>query len=211
MARFCPAFATPRTRGVLFDVGHGSGGFSFAVAEALVTGGLSPDVISSDLHQLSVLGPGFDLPTAMSKLLAVGMGLTDVIAAASSRAATAIGRQDRCGALACGRQADIAVLRQRPGELHLFDSYLEERRTADLLTCETTIVAGRALPAEAAELPAPWVQTSPAQRSLLLDRSATARAREPWAVQLQDGSDFVPMPIGGPPAFAQERHHGPSN
>ena len=122
-----PCVRDAQARGVLFDVGHGSGGFSFAVAEALVREGLIPDVISSDLHQLSVLGPGFDLPTAMSKLLAVGMQLTDVIAAATSRAAIAIGRQDRCGALACGRQADIAVLRQRTGELHLFDSYLDER------------------------------------------------------------------------------------
>ena len=196
-----------KARGVLFDVGHGSGGFSFAVAEALVREGLVPDVISSDLHQLSVLGPGFDLPTTMSKLLAVGMSLTEVIAAATSRAATAIGRQDRCGALVGGRQADIAVLRQRTGELNLFDSYLNERRTADLLTCEATILAGRVLPAEATDVPAPWIPVSPAQRSLLLDRTTTTATREPWAVRLQDKRDFVPMPITGPPPFAQEREN----
>ena len=78
--------------------------------------GCIPDVISSDLHQLSVLGPAFDLPTTMSKLLAVGMSLTDVIATVTSHAARAIGRGDRCGALICGRQADIAVLRQQSGE-----------------------------------------------------------------------------------------------
>jgi hypothetical protein len=133
------------------------------------------------------------------------MSLTDVIAAATSRAATAIGRQDRCGALACGRQADIAVLRQRTGELNLFDSYLNERRTADLLTCEAAILAGRVLPAEAADVPAPWIPVSPAQQSLVLDRGTTTLAREPWAVRLQAKSDFVPMPITGPPPFSQER------
>jgi dihydroorotase len=193
-----------QARGVLFDVGHGSGGFSFAVAEALVRDGLMPDVISSDLHQLSVLGPGFDLPTAMSKLLAVGMPLTDVIAAATSRAANAIGRQDRCGALAAGRQADIAVLRLRSGELGLFDSYLQERRTADLLTCEAAIVAGRILPAEEADMPARWIRTSAAQQSLILDQRTATPVREPWAVRLQQEADFVPMPITGPPAFARE-------
>jgi dihydroorotase len=192
-----------RARGVLFDVGHGSGAFSFAVAEALVREGLLPDVISSDLHQLSGLGPAFDLPTTMSKLLAVGMSLTDVIAAATSRAARAIGRDDRCGALICGRQADIAVLRQQSGELQLFDSYLNRRQTQDLLTCEATIVAGGVLPAQAADLPAPWIEVSPAQQGLLLKRSTTA-SREPWAVRLQDKSDFVPMPIAGPPRFARE-------
>lgn len=193
-----------KARGVLFDVGHGSGGFSFAVAEALVTEGLVPDVISSDLHQLSVLGPGFDLPTTMSKLLAVGMSLTDVIAAATSRAAAAIGQQDRCGALVVGRQADIAVLRQRTGELNLFDSYLNERRTADLLTCEATIVAGRVLGAQAPDVPAPWIPVSPAQQSLVLERSTTTLSLEPWAITLQDKGDFVPMSISGPPPFSQE-------
>jgi dihydroorotase len=201
--RVLPAVRDARARGVLFDVGHGSGAFSFAVAEALVSEGLIPDVISSDLHQLSVLGPGFDLPTTMSKLLAVGVSLTDVIAAATSRAAAAIGRQDRCGALACGRRADIAVLRQRSGELDLFDSYLNERRGVDLLTCEVTVAAGRVLSAEAADLPAPWVPVSPAQGSLILEQTTTGVTRKPWAVRLQDKSDFVPMPISGPPPFAQ--------
>jgi len=194
-----------KARGVLFDVGHGSGGFSFAVAEALVNDGLIPDVISSDLHQLSVLGPGFDLPTAMSKLLAVGMPLTDVIAAATSRAAATIGREDRCGSLAPGRRADIAVLRQRTGGLQLFDAYLEERRIVDLLTCEATVVAGSVLPGEAADLPAPWIETTLAQQTLVRNQSTTPPAREPWAVQLQQKTDFVPMPITGPPAFTRER------
>jgi dihydroorotase len=188
-----------RERGVLFDVGHGSGGFSFAVAEALVRDGLAPDVISSDLHQLSVLGPGFDLPTTMSKLLAAGMPLTDVLAATTSRAALAIGREDHCGALACGRRADIAVLRQRTDELQLFDSYLDDRRTADLLTCEATIAAGRVLPPETADAPAPWVSISPAQQQLLLDQNTAGASREPWAARLQASGDFVPMEISGPP------------
>jgi dihydroorotase len=188
-----------RERGVLFDVGHGSGGFSFAVAEALVRDGLAPDVISSDLHQLSVLGPGFDLPTTMSKLLAAGMPLTQVLAATTSRAAIAIGREDHCGALACGRRADIAVLRQRTDELQLFDSYLDDRRTADLLTCEATIAAGHVLPAETADAPAAWVPVSPAQQQLLLDQNSAAPSREPWAARLQASGDFVPMEISGPP------------
>jgi dihydroorotase len=193
-----------KASGVLFDVGHGSGGFSFAVAEVLLSEGLTPDVISSDLHQLSVLGPGFDLPTTMSKLLTVGMSLPDVIAAATSRAALAIGRQDRCGALAPGRRADIAVLRQRTGELRLFDAYLHERLTADRLTCEMAIAAGQVLPAEPADAPAPWIPTSAAQQSLVRELGTTTMAREPWANRLQGRSDFVPMAITGPPRFALE-------
>lgn len=195
-----------QARGVLFDVGHGSGGFSFAVAEAMLRDGLVPDVISSDLHQLSVLGPAFDLPTTMSKLIAVGMPLPDVIAATTSRAAAAIGRSDSCGALAPGRRADIAVLRQRSDGPALFDSYLCARRAVTLLSCEATIVAGRVLPAESPDAPAPWVSTSPAQRRAIDRRTVTAD-REPWAVALRAREDFVAMRLGGPPPFADKASH----
>ncbi len=36
----------------------------------MLANGHVPDVISSDIHQLSVHGPLFDLPTCMSKFLA---------------------------------------------------------------------------------------------------------------------------------------------
>jgi dihydroorotase len=57
-------------RGVILDVGHGAGSFDFAVAEGMLAAGLAPDVISTDMHQLSVHRPMFDLPTCMSKFLA---------------------------------------------------------------------------------------------------------------------------------------------
>ena len=66
-------------RGVVLDLGHGSGGFSFAAAEALLEAGAGPAVISSDAHQLSVNGPMFDLPTCLTKLLALGMPLEAAI------------------------------------------------------------------------------------------------------------------------------------
>jgi len=39
-----------RRRGVIFDIGHGSGSFGFRTAEATLTTGFPPDVISSDVH-----------------------------------------------------------------------------------------------------------------------------------------------------------------
>jgi hypothetical protein len=43
-----------RRRGVIFDIGHGSGSFGFRTAEAMLTAGFFPDVISSDVHALSI-------------------------------------------------------------------------------------------------------------------------------------------------------------
>ena len=49
--------------GLVLDIGHGAGSFSFKTAEALMAQGYRPDVISSDIHQMSVSGPMFDMPT----------------------------------------------------------------------------------------------------------------------------------------------------
>jgi dihydroorotase len=43
--------------GLIMDLGHGAGSFSFDVSEALVSQGYWPDVISTDLHWLSIFGP----------------------------------------------------------------------------------------------------------------------------------------------------------
>jgi len=187
-------------RGVLFDVGHGSGAFSFAVAEALIREGVAPDIISTDLHQLSVLGPAFDLPTTMSKLLIAGMPLSKVIESTTWAAAKAIRREEQCGVLAVGRAADIAVLRLAPGEVRLFDAHLHERVTPHLLQCDATIVAGRLLPGEPPDKPAPWIALSGAQRVLAENGETTDR--RPWALRLQKKEHFVARAIAGPPRFA---------
>src|SRR5580704_4876228 len=70
-----------RKQGVLFDLGHGAGSFSWRVAEAASGAGFWPDTLSSDVNQLGIRGPVFDLPTVMSKFLHLGMTLPEVIAA----------------------------------------------------------------------------------------------------------------------------------
>ena len=40
-------------------------------------------MISSDIHQLSVRGPMYDLPTCLSKFLALGLSLEQVVEAAT--------------------------------------------------------------------------------------------------------------------------------
>src|SRR5208337_4322616 len=49
-----------RERGVLFDVGHGAGSFSFDVMERCLKEGFLPDTISSDLYSANVNGPVYD-------------------------------------------------------------------------------------------------------------------------------------------------------
>jgi dihydroorotase len=160
-------------RGVVMDLGHGSGGFSFAAAEALLAAGAGPHVISSDAHQLSVNGPMFDLPTCLTKLLALGMSLEETVAAATLRPAALMGFP---GTLAVGVPADIALLACDPGPFPVYD-VLEERRDAPLrLRAVRTFVAGRELASAPLPAPAPWIGVSEQQAAL---RAAWARGEPP--------------------------------
>ncbi len=143
-------------QGVILDVGHGTGSFSYASAETMLEAGLAPDVISSDIHQLSVLGPMYDLPTTLSKFLNLGMALPDVIARATVRAAAAV-RRPAVGTLSVGAPADIALFRLEEGDYGFYDAAMQERRGRVRLVNTATYVGGTLLPRIPERAPAPWV------------------------------------------------------
>jgi dihydroorotase len=119
--RLRPAVRAAHERGVIFDVGHANRHFTFEIVRACLAQGLAPDVISTDLHAFSPDGPVVDMPTTLTKLLAVGMSLEQVIAGATIAPARVIGWDDRLGRLEVGREADIAVLELVDAPLTLRD------------------------------------------------------------------------------------------
>ncbi len=121
------AVLAARDRGVLMDIGHGMGSFSWPVAEAAISQGFLPDTISTDIHQLNLEGPVYDLPTCMSRLLQAGMSLDQVIAAVTSAPARAIGWEDRIGTLRPGAEADITALALEDSALELEDCHAQLR------------------------------------------------------------------------------------
>jgi dihydroorotase len=142
--------------GIVMDIGHGTGSFSYETAEALMSAGRPPDVISTDLHQLSVQGPAFDLPTCMSKFLQLGMPLRDVVAACTSRPAELLGIDREVGSLRIGCYADVALFRLLTGVFPLYDIFGEMREARRLLVNTLTVVGGRPLAVHPPEPPAPW-------------------------------------------------------
>lgn len=130
--------------GVILDVGHGTGSFSYDVAEAMIADGLKPDVISSDIHQMAVQGPAFDLPTTMSKFLNLGMDIEEVVACATVNAAKAIGLNE-LGTLKVGSVADVATFRIDEGDFWFYDARMGERRGGSLLVNTMTMVDGEVL------------------------------------------------------------------
>ena len=131
--------------GLILDIGHGTGSFGFDTAEIALAQGIPPDVISSDIHQLAVQGPMFDLPTTLSKFLHLGMSLPDVIERATSRPAAAMRRPD-LGTIKPGSAADIALFRVEEGEYTFYDTQMVARQATRRLVNTLTMVDGVPLP-----------------------------------------------------------------
>ena len=119
--RLRPEAAEARSRGVLFDVGHGLSSFSFEVAERAMQQGFLPDTISSDLHALNVDRLAHNLPHVLSKFLALGMSLDEVLIRATERPARILAPRQEIGTLRPGAATDLVLLKLEEGEFRFHD------------------------------------------------------------------------------------------
>ena len=116
-----PFVLEAKKRGVLFDLGHGGAGFWYSVAIPAMKQGLPPNTFGTDLHRFSMNAGMKDMLNVMSKYMAMGMNLNDVIQTATWNAAKAI-KHEELGNLSEGSVADIAVLRIRDGKFGFVDA-----------------------------------------------------------------------------------------
>jgi dihydroorotase len=131
-----------RKRGILFDVGHGGGAFSWKQAIPAAQQGFYPDVISTDLHTQSMNAGMKDLTNVMSKFLALGMPLKDVIQRCTQNPARIIKRPN-LGTLSVGSDADITVLNLRKGDFGFLDVSAARVKGTQKLEAELTVRAGK--------------------------------------------------------------------
>jgi dihydroorotase len=106
--RVWPEAFAARERGVLFDVGHGVGSFTWRVARAALAQDFPPDTISSDIHAHNHAGPVHDLPRTLSKLLHLGAHLAHLAPSG-------------LGTLAPGAPGDLSLLALQQGRFELTD------------------------------------------------------------------------------------------
>ena len=131
-----------RARGIIFDIGHGGGSFGFKTTRAMLANGFLPDVISSDVHTLSINGPAFDLLTTMSKFLVLGLDLPTVIRLATANAAAAI-RRPGLGTLKPGSVGDASILELRDGSFEYLDVIGEKVVGKQRLLAAGVVLAGK--------------------------------------------------------------------
>jgi dihydroorotase len=140
--RLLPYLFEARKRGVIFDVGHGAGSFYFRQAVPAIKQGFPPDSISTDLHTDSMNAGMKDMLNVMSKFLAMGMPLDDVIACSTWHPAREI-HHEELGNLTVGAVADVAVLRMVNGDFGFVDSARLRLRGNRKLVAELTVREGK--------------------------------------------------------------------
>jgi dihydroorotase len=140
--RVKPFIFQAQKRGIIFDVGHGGGAFSWRQAVPSMKQGFLPNVISTDLHAESMNGGMKDMSNVMSKFLNMGMSLQDVILRSSWNPANVIKRTD-LGNLSVGAEADIAVFNVRKGDFGFLDVRKTKLKGTQKLEAELTIRAGK--------------------------------------------------------------------
>lgn len=142
--KLLPEVVEARERGVLFDVGHGAGSFSFDVMEKCLNQEFLPDTISSDLYSANVNGPVFDLVTTLSKFFLLGLSLRQVVERATVNAARVFDFGVEIGTLRPGAEADVSVLELREGKFVFTDSYGQKRSGQQKIEPVVTIRGGKA-------------------------------------------------------------------
>ena len=140
--RVNPGMIEGRKRGVIFDVGHGGGSFAWRIAVPAIRQGFLPDSISTDLHVGSMNTGMKDMMNLMSKFLALGLSLEDVVLRSTWNPAREI-HHEELGNLSVGSPADVAVLRLENGRFGFTDMYGARMDGTRKLTCEMTVLKGK--------------------------------------------------------------------
>ena len=141
--KLLPAALAAKQRGVIFDVGHGGGSFDFTVAEVAIPAGCAPDTISSDIHVFSGNSPGVPfLPNVMSKFMAIGFSLEQVVTMTTTAPAKIINRAPKIGTLQIGAPGDVAIMDLVEGPVSFVDTRNNKRDGKAYLKPVQTVING---------------------------------------------------------------------
>lgn len=137
-----PLVLKAQRRGIIFDLGHGGGAFTWKQAVPATKQGFKADVISTDLHTQSMNSGMKDLSNVISKLMALGISLPDAISRATWAPAKVINRPE-LGNLSIGAEADVAVFNLREGDFGFLDVRRMRVKGKRKLETELTLRAGK--------------------------------------------------------------------
>lgn len=133
-----------RDRGVIFDCSNGVAHFDFSVAQSAIDEGFLPDIISTDLTTKNCYAPGmvFGLPFIMSKYLAMGLNIKDILMAVTHTPAKLMGMENEIGTLKPGAFADISIFKLVEKDTVFTDTAGNSRKGNKIFKNQATISNG---------------------------------------------------------------------
>ncbi len=131
-----PLVLKARERGVIFDAANGKGNFGVETAKKALAAGFLPDVISTDLTVDKFNMPPYakNLPLVISKYLALGLELNEIIKTVTETPAKLMGLEGKIGTLKAGAFADVAIFDLKDKE------YIQKDFCDTELTCHQVLV-----------------------------------------------------------------------
>lgn len=143
--KLLPVVLEARQRGVLFDVAQGRSHLSWDVAEKCMAQGFLPDTLSTDLTRVTASDRVFDLPTMVSKFMAIGVNIDKAIQLVTSNAARLFDFGAQIGTLKPEGEADIGIFELREGNFEFEDSDGKKRVGRQKLVSTAVIRHGELL------------------------------------------------------------------
>ncbi|MFC1929025.1 amidohydrolase/deacetylase family metallohydrolase [Chloroflexota bacterium] len=142
-------------RGVIVETALGRSNFNFEVARKSLDQGILPTVLSTDLGVGGLRGPVYGMTVTMSKFMALGLDLKQIIEMSTINPARALGEENRIGSLMPGMEADVSVLELLSGKWELKDSQQQTMVVDRLIAPRVTVKAGQVIPAQPVAQPQP--------------------------------------------------------
>ncbi|BAC15161.1 hypothetical conserved protein [Oceanobacillus iheyensis HTE831] len=138
-----PSLLAAIDRGVYLDVGHGSSSFSFGIAQKAKQQGVYFDSLGTDIYQNNQKnGPVYNMETMLSKFLALGYSLEEVIEAVTIKPAEILRKPD-LGSLQPGSIADLTFFTVKESSKKLTDSFGTSIDGELLIKAEAVIIGGK--------------------------------------------------------------------
>jgi dihydroorotase len=142
-------------RGVVLEIANGRFNFCFEVARKGMAQGILPAVLSTDVTVPSVTGPVYGLTVTMSKFMALGLDLPQMVGMTTINPARALSIDDCKGSLKPGMDADVSVIEVLSGTWGLKDSAQETLKATKLISPVMAVKAGQVILSEPVAQPAP--------------------------------------------------------
>ena len=140
-----PAVLEAKARGIFLDTAQGQAHFSFDVAEKAIQQNLLPDSISTDLSTQAVLRRIYDLPTMVSKMMAIGVDLDKAVAMVTTNPAKMFAFDVNIGTLRPGYEADISIFELREDNFDFEDADGKKRTGKQRLINKAVVSRGELL------------------------------------------------------------------